>query len=264
MQYDLGFIGCGHMGGALATAAARCAGARIALSDRDGEKARTLAAALGCEAVDTRTAAAHSRYVVLGVKPQMMAELAQEIAPALVDSEKLVLVSMAAGLEMASIQRMFGAYPVIRIMPNIPCAVGAGMITYCHTMDAAPHVQQYLRLMAHAGRFDRIDEGKMDAASAVAGCGPAFASLFIEALSDGGVQCGLTREQALLYARQMLLGTAQMALENGVHPAEFKDSVCSPGGSTIAGVAQLEDGAFRGTVMRAVRAACERNRELGE
>lgn len=104
----------------------------------------------------------------------------------------------------------------------------------------------------------------MDAASAVAGCGPAFASLFIEALSDGGVQCGLTREQALLYARQMLLGTAQMALENGVHPAEFKDSVCSPGGSTIAGVAQLEDGAFRGTVMRAVRAACERNRELGE
>lgn len=265
MKYDLGFIGCGNMGGALALAASRCEGTRIALCDTHAPKAQALAEEIGATVLSAREVALMCRYVVLGVKPQMMRDLAAEIASALREREVApILVSMAAGLQICDLQAMFGKYPFIRIMPNTPCAVGAGMITYCHTMDAAPHVADYLRMMAGAGMFDLLDESKIDAASAVAGCGPAFACLFMEALADGGVQCGLTRAQALRYAGQMLLGTAKLALETGAHPGQMKDNVCSPGGSTIAGVAALEEGALRGTVMRAVREAYLRNQELGK
>ena len=158
-----------------------------------------------------------------------------------------------------------GAYPVIRIMPNTPCAVGEGVILYDKTenvSDAA--LSLFLEDMRFAGILDPLPEGLIDAGSAVAGCGPAYAAMFLEALADGGVACGLPRDKALLYASQMLLGTAKLAMETGVHPGALKDAVCSPGGSTIAGVRALEDGAFRSAVMDAVKRAHKRNQELGK
>ena len=113
-------------------------------------------------------------------------------------------------------------------------------------------------------RFYEIPEKLMDAGSAVAGCGPAFACLFAEALADGGVACGLPRDKALTYAAQMLLGTAKLILESGEHPGKLKDAVCSPGGSTIAGVRALEQGNFRGSTMDAVESAYYRTKELGK
>lgn len=124
-------------------------------------------------------------------------------------------------------------------------------------------LEEFLRLMAPAGRFAPLDESLMDAGSAVAGCGPAFASLFLEALADGGVICGLPRSAAYEYAAQMMLGTAQLYLTNREHPGAMKDAVCSPAGSTIRGVQALEEGAFRGDVIRAVCAACQTNGTLG-
>ena len=112
--------------------------------------------------------------------------------------------------------------------------------------------------------MSHLPEKLIDAGSALSGCGPAFVSLFVEALADGAVACGLTRQQAVEYACQTLVGTARMLLQTGMHPGALKDAVCSPGGSTIAGVAALEGGAFRATAMDAVLSAYDRTKELGQ
>ena len=200
------------------------------------------------------------------MKPQMMADLLAQIAPVLAArTDRFILVTMAAGLTMADIQAMAGGkYPVIRIMPNTPVAIGEGVVLYDATADVT---EDELTLFCHAlsegGLLDRLPEHLIDAGSAVAGCGPAFADLFAEALADGGVANGLPRAKAQLYAAQMLKGAAALILESGQHPGQLKDAVCSPGGSTIAGVRALEQRAFRAAVMEAVEAAWKRNRELG-
>ena len=155
------------------------------------------------------------------------------------------------------------AYPIIRIMPNTPVAVGAGMVL-CSAANGVTDAEtaQFEAVMSCAGGLDWIPENLIDAGSAVSGCGPAFAYLFIEALADGAVACGLPRAKALEYAARTVQGAAKMVLETGKHPGELKDAVCSPGGTTIAGVHALEAGAFRASAMEAVLAAYERNEEL--
>ena len=268
MAYTFGFIGTGNMGGALAKAAAAVLPVEeILLSNRTAAKAEALAAQLGCKAASVEETAKSSRYLFLGVKPHMMAGLLRDIAPVLQGREdRFILVSMAAGLTMADIQRMAGAaYPVIRIMPNTPVAVGGGVILYDATENvAAEELAEFCQGLAAGGKLDRLPEKLIDAGSAVAGCGPAFAAMFIEALADGGVACGLPRKQAMAYAAQMLMGTAKLMLETGEHPGAMKDAVCSPGGSTIAGVRALEQGGFRAAAMNAVEAAYKRTKELGK
>ena len=263
-----GFIGTGNMGGALAKAAAKSLDPKnILLANKTFAKAQALAEQLGCKAVEAETVAREAELLFLGVKPHMMADLLSDLAPILASREKpFCLVSMAAGLTMADIQRMAGAeYPVIRIMPNTPVSVGQGVILYDKTKNLPQAMlEEFLWGMDQAGLLDPLPEKLMDAASAVAGCGPAFAALFMEALADGGVACGLPRAKAMEYAAKMLLGTAVLALESGQHPGALKDAVCSPGGSTIAGVRALEQGAFRAAAMNAVEAAFHRTKELGK
>lgn len=267
MNNTFGFIGTGNMGGALASAAAKAMPAEsIFLSNRTAEKALALAEKLGCRAVSAEETA-KCAYVFLGVKPQMMAGLLSDIAPVLAArTDEFVLVSMAAGLTIADIRRMAGGdYPVIRIMPNTPVAVGCGIILYDASENvSAEALAQFCENLRFAGILDPLPEKLIDAGSAVAGCGPAFASLFMEALADGAVACGLPRDKALKYTAQMLLGTAQLALQTGEHPGRLKDAVCSPGGSTIAGVRALEQGNFRGSTMDAVESAYHRTKELGK
>ncbi len=262
----VGFIGAGNMGGALATAVARAIGGeRVVLADACTEKAAALAASIGARAADNDTVIDTCDYVFLGVKPQVMDSVLASLRESLsARKTPCVLVSMAAGLSVAALEEMAGvALPIIRIMPNTPVAVGEGMILYAHndSVDTA-QVDGFVSMLAKAGRLSAIPERLIDAASAVSGCGPAFAYLFIEALADGGVECGLTRPQAIEYAAQMLRGAAQMVLETGEHPAALKDAVCSPGGTTIAGVHALEDGGFRSLGMDAVCAAYQRTLEL--
>lgn len=262
----LGFIGVGNMGGALARAARRrLEGAQLLLANRTGAKAAALAKELGAASSDNRTVAQDADYILLGVKPQMMEALLTEIGPDLkARKSRFVLVTMAAGLTIARIQALAGgAYPVIRIMPNTPASVGEGMILYaCGEGVTEEEERVFLEAMAGAGRFSALPEGLMDAGSAVSGCGPAFADLFLEALADGGVACGLPRAQALELAAQMLLGSARLALESGQHPGALKDAVCSPGGTTIQGVRALEAAGFRSAVMEAVIAAYEKTLAL--
>ena len=267
MNNTFGFIGTGNMGGALAKAAAKAMPAEnIYLANRTAAKAEALAKELSCHAA-TAQQAAQCGYIFLGVKPQMMKDLLSELAPILsARQDSFVLVSMAAGLTMADIQSMAGGeYPVIRIMPNTPVAVGGGTVLYDATENVSDAVlAQFCQNMRCAGFLDRLPEKLIDAGTAVAGCGPAFACLFMEALADGGVACGLPREKAMRYAQQLLLGTAQLAITTGQHPGQMKDAVCSPGGSTIAGVQALEDSAFRAAAIGAVKAAFARTKELGK
>lgn len=268
MSTFFSFIGTGNMGGALARAAAqKLPVSEILLANRTTSKAQALAQELGCRVGTNVDAATEGKYIFLGVKPQMMRDMLASIAPLLQKrSDRFILVTMAAGLTMEQISTMAsGNYPVIRIMPNTPCAVGAGVVLYdsnCHVTDA--EVAEFTEALSGAGMLDHLEEHLIDAGSAVAGCGPAFACLFMEALADGGVTCGLPRAKALRYAAQMLEGTARLLLESGQHPGTMKDAVCSPGGSTIAGVRALEQGALRATVMNAVIAADQRNKELGK
>lgn len=267
MERTLGFIGTGNMGGALARAAARTVSAdKIYLSNRTPEKAQSLAAELGCKAVSTEEAA-QCAYVFLGVKPQGMKALLAQLGPVLASrQDDFVLVSMAAGICMADIRQMAGGnYPVIRIMPNTPVAVGSGIILYDATENVSPAtLDGFCRAMGWAGLLDPLPEGLMDAGTAVAGCGPAFGALFMEALEEGGVRCGLDRDKARLYALQMLVGTASLALKTGKSAGLLRQEVCSPGGSTIEGVRSLEADGFGESVARAVQASYRRNIELGK
>ena len=268
MDKKIGFIGTGNMGGALARAAAGavCPDA-IYLANKTAAKAQKLAEELGCHGADVLQVAECCDLVFLGVKPQMMADLLAQLKPVLSSRKTPVtLVSMAAGLTMEQIRTMAGGdYPVIRIMPNTPVAVGQGVILYDTTENVTEEALQcFLHAMSGAGLVDPLPEKLIDAGSAVAGCGPAFACLFLEALADGGVACGLPRAKAMEYAAQMLLGTAALAQKTGRHPGQLKDAVCSPGGSTIAGVRALEQGGFRAAAMDAVEAAYYRTRELGK
>ena len=259
-----GFIGTGNMGGALARAARkRLPGENILLANRTAAKAETLAAELGCAAVDN-AAAARADFVFLGVKPYLVAGLMEEISPVLsARTDRFVLVSMAAALTISDLrQRGCGDYPLIRIMPNTPSAIGEGVIFYtCDGVTEAER-QTFLEAMSGAGRLLPLDDHLMDAGSAVAGCGPAFVDLFLEAMADGGVACGLTRPMAMECAAQTLIGAAKLMLETGTHPGALKDAVCSPGGATIQGVRTLEQAGFRSAVMDAVIAAYEKSAQM--
>ena len=268
-KYQFGFIGTGNMGGALAAAVCRrTAPEGVVLTNRTPGKAEALADKLGCAfSADNAAVARESRFLFLGVKPQMMAGMLAGIAPVLRErTDRFVLVTMAAGLTCGQIRAMAGGdWPVVRIMPNTPAAVGQGLILFSPAPDVTPEeAGELAAALSGGGLVEPLDEGLMDAGCSVSGCGPAFVYQFIEALADGGVACGLPRDKAQRYAAQTLLGAASMVLSTGQHPGQLKDAVCSPGGSTIAGVLAAEEAGLRAAVSGAVTAAFRRNRELGK
>ena len=263
----IGFIGTGTMGSAVARAVRKGAPeAELLLANRTPAKAERLAAELGARSVDNETAARSCSLIFLGVKPQMMAGMLAQISPILAArTDRFVLASMAAGLDAGKIQEMAGGeYPVICLMPNTPVAVGAGVVEYYGLGATEAELDAFQALLAPAGLVDRIDPGQLNAASAVSGCGPAFCALFIEALADGAVACGLPRAKALAYAAQMVEGTARLMRETDSHPGVLKDGVCSPGGTTIQGVRTLEERGFRSAAMEAVIAAYDKTVSLGK
>ena len=265
--FAAGFVGCGNMGGALATAATRAEGTPpIAVYDPSGDKLRPLVALGATQAASAAALARQSKLVFLGVKPTVLGHVLEELCEGLKENPDAVLVSMAAAVSIADVRAMLARLgltrPVIRIMPNTPSAVGCGMTVYAASEDvSAEDEARFLSVMRPSGEVRRLDESRIDAAGCVSGCGPAFAYMFAEALADGGVACGLTREDAAALAAGMLSGAAEMLKVYG-HPADLKDAVCSPGGTTICGVKALEGGGFRASVMAAVQAAYDRTLEM--
>ena len=264
-MYTFGFIGTGNMGGALAKAAAKST-KNILLADHFAEKAEALAAQLGCDSADNIAVVKNCRYVFLGVKPQMMADMLSAVRDALCCRDDIILVTMAAGLSIETIRTLAGGdYKTIRIMPNTPVEVGEGEILYTPAENVSQEeLDEFLSLMKYAGKLTAIPESLMDAGCSLSGCGPAFVFKFIRALAQGGVNAGIDEVTAIELAAQTVIGAAKLLTAGPLDPATLIKNVCSPGGSTIEGVRSLDADDFEAVVARAIAASYKRNQELGK
>jgi pyrroline-5-carboxylate reductase len=202
--------------------------------------------------------------IVLAVKPQQAGNALAQLRGFVTD--KHLIVSVAAGVSTAAIaEGLTGGGRIVRVMPNTPCLIGQGASAFSAGRGATDDDCNLVdRLLGSVGRAFRVDEKLLDAVTGLSGSGPAFVYLMIEALSDGGVLAGLPRDTAMALAAQTVAGAAAMVLETGEHPGVLKDRVASPAGTTIAGLAVLEDAGVRGALVRAVEAAARRAVELGK
>ena len=261
----IAFLGAGNMGGAIARSMCRVTDPRtVWVRNRADETTAAIAAECGCNAArDAADCARDADFVFLGVKPYAVRDVLRAVAPVL--TPKQVIVSMAAGVESAALRDIVPENPIVRILPNTPCAIGKGLVLIVPCGDVEQEtVDALAELLAPCGRIGFTDEAHADAGMVIGGCTPAFTYQFIEALADGGVLAGLPRADAMSWAAQAVAGSAELVLQSGKHPGQLKDAVCSPGGSTIEGVKALEARAFRAGVIEAVEAAYEKNKKLGK
>lgn len=263
----LGLIGCGKMATALLKGvllAGVCQPEEVWASDCFFEVAEKLGQETGIRAVRTNAEVAKAcGTLLLCVKPQDVGAVLRELGPVL--QGKLV-VSIAAGVSLAALENAAGpGVRVVRVMPNTPALVHKGASAYATGGAATPMDGEIVeRLFGAVGVTAQVKEPLLDAVTGLSGSGPAYAFLMIEALADGAVLMGLPRDLALKLAAQTLAGAAEMVLVTGEHPGKLKDAVASPGGTTIAGLEALEICGVRAGLIRAVRCAAERSREMGK
>jgi pyrroline-5-carboxylate reductase len=261
----LGFIGAGSMGAAIIRgllAAGRVVPKNLLFYDPDPGRKLAMEGLKVPAAPDNAALLKSAQVVLLAVKPQIIqAVLAgiKEYAQA-----RHLIISIAAGVALATLEAALPESRLIRVMPNAPTMVGAGMAALAPGSRATEEDLALAReLFGAVGRAVVVEEKLLDAVTGLSASGPAYVAVFIEALADGGVKMGLPRPLALELAAQTVLGSARLCLEAELHPGVLKDQVTSPGGTTIAGLHALETGAFRATVISAVEAATRRARELG-
>jgi pyrroline-5-carboxylate reductase len=265
-QNRIGFVGAGNMATALLRGLLRAGvvtAAEIQIADLDAAKAQSLAKEHGVVvSPEARELARWATTLILAVKPQSMPAALAECATHF--SIDTLVISVAAGVRCDTIAAALpSGARVIRAMPNTPALVGAAATALCAGPSATAADRDLARRLFDAvGRTVVVDESHMDAVTGLSGSGPAYVMVVIEALADGGVRAGLSRETALLLATQTVLGSAQLLLMSGDHPAEWKDRVMSPGGTTSAGLEAIEAGRLRHTLGRAVQKATLRAQEL--
>ena len=265
----IGFIGTGSMAraiikGLISTGFARSGD--IFCSDVDRDSLASFAGQTGIlQSPSNQNVALDSDVLVLAVKPQHIHEVLSEIRTQLGQSKPL-LVSIVAGVSLENLETLSGkdnALSVVRVLPNVNAMIGAGVAAVCGNGAATrEQIATVLGMFNAVGLAVEIQEHDFAAYAAIAGCSPAFSFLFIDALSRGGVKNGLSKELATRIAAQAVLGSARMVLESGQHPWELIDSVCSPGGTTVAGVVAMEERAFLATVVEGVDATIRRDKEL--
>ena len=264
----LGFIGCGNMAQAMITGILTQEVVNpndLIVSNPHKEKVATLKQQFGImTTTDNKEVARESDILVLSVKPQVYPTVIKEIREEV--STEQIIVTIAAGVSMATTERQFGKETkIVRVMPNTPALVGEGMSGLCcNEYVTEEEFDQVHHIFESFGKAEKITENLMDAVVGVSGSGPAYVYMFIEAMADAGVTQGLPRKQAYTFAAQTLLGSAKMVLETGKHPGELKDAVCSPAGTTIEAVNVLEKKGMRSAVIEAVTAAAKKNHALGK
>jgi pyrroline-5-carboxylate reductase len=265
-DYKLAVIGAGKLGGILLRAYLKqelFAAKRVIATDPVADKAVALAKDLGIAATtDNRKAVRGADIVLLAVKPQVVREVLEEIKDDL--DEGTLVISVAASVPTRYIEEHLGRQvPVVRAMPNTPCAVGCGMAGICRGAHAtAEHVEIVKAMFDAVGRTVVVEEKLMDAVTGLSASGPAYAYIILESLAEAGVKVGLPRDVATLLAAQTMKGAASVVLETGDHPALLKDAVTTPAGCTIDGILELEEGKLRVTLIKAVVKATERAGEL--
>ena len=258
---NVGFIGAGNMGSALMAQMKELSQLRVYdILPQACEKAEQ-----SCNAIveeDIPSLVKHCDLVFLAVKPQFL----MEVLPTVIEhwEEGKILCSIVAGKSIEYYETAFlcktKALKVARIMPNTPALVGEAMNTLCFSKAMDKGDQQVVTdLLLTTGKVKELRESQMDAAMGIAGCSPAYVYMFIEALADAGVYGGIFRKDAIMMAAQTVLGAAKMVLETGEHPEKLKDDVCSPAGTTIKGVMALEEGGFRASIEKAVKASMSKD-----
>ncbi len=264
---NIGLIGCGKMGGALLRGVEQALGKSAltaTLSDVVPAAAEGLKKSLACKArcASPEATAAAADIVLLAVKPGDLRPLCESLAS--VKGSRLYL-SIAAGVSLADLESWLGSNArVIRAMPNTPALIGAGAAAFAAGRRATAKDRALAtKILGSVGTADEVSEKLLDAVTGLSGSGPAYVFTVIEALADGGVLMGLPRAAALRLAAQTVAGAARLVLESGRHPAALRDEVTSPGGTTIAGLEQLEAHGLRHALIQAVRKATERSRDLG-
>ena len=260
-MYQFGFIGMGNMGSAMLKGCLSVFPAStLAFSRKDAVKGKALSLETGAVWIDSnRACAEQSRYIILAVKPQFYDGVLKEIQPVLDDSR--IIISLAPSYTIADLKQSLGASArIIRAMPNTPAMVGEGMtgLSWSEDVFSDTERQELMQFFSSFGKTETVPENLMDAVTAASGSSPAYVYMFIEALADSAVKYGLPRDTAYRMAAQTVLGSAKMVLETGEHPGALKDKVCSPGGTTIAAVAALEEHGFRSAVIKAGDACYEK------
>ena len=263
----IGFIGGGAMAEALISGLIKCSHiqpGQITVNDINSSRLKYLQTTFGINiSTDGQEVATKADLLFLTVKPQVMNEVLDVVAPVI--SKSTVVVSVAAGITIASLQGKMPGVPIVRVMPNTPVAVSEGMSAIALGKYASKKVEEIITfIFSSVGKAVTVDENSMDAVTGLSGSGPAYAFLLIDALTDAGVRVGFSRRTAVLLAAQTLLGAAKMVLETGEHPAKLRDMVTSPGGTAITGIHMLEQRSVRAAMIDAVVAATNRSREMGQ
>lgn len=275
MKNTFAFIGAGNMGGAIIEAVCRFTEPEnVTVFDRAAEKTKELSAKTGCRiAANAEEAVKHAHFVFLCVKPNVLSEALRGLLPVLEEcasrGDEKVIVSIAAGVTTNAVTAVLAeaglSLPVVRLMPNTPVAVGKGLTLMSPVKNVLEEdIAMLQAALSPGGEVSLIDEMYIDPSTPIFSSSPAYVYMFIEALADGGVMAGVPRDKAQRFAAQAVLGAAAMVLETGKHPGELKDAVCSPGGSTIVGVEELEKSGFRAAVASAVYEAYKKTTMLGK
>ena len=237
----------------------------LLISDPSENRRNFLSTTYGIKTVnDNQVVVQQADVILLAVKPQILPAVVQQLKGTL-STVRPLLLSILAGVSLQQLSELFVGWPIIRAMPNTPATVGAG-VTALAPGDGISDEQltQAKQIFASVGNVIEVPESLMDAVTALSGSGPGYIALVIEALADGGVANGLPRAIAMELAIQTVKGTAELLQQSGMHPGVLKDRVTSPGGTTIAGIAQLEASGLRSALIEAERSACRRSKELGQ
>ena len=267
IERKVGFIGAGRMAEALARGVLRAGVASaqdLYASDPSAQRRLLFSGEIGVRMLaGNAEVMGAAGVIVLAVKPQIVPAVVEEIAPAVTPAH--LIVSIAPGITLAWLEEKLCTDRLVRVMPNTPALVGEGAAAFCRgpgTDDSdAALVEQ---MLSAVGICVEVEEKLMDAVTGLSGSGPAYVYLAIEALSDGGVKMGLSRQVAMRLAAQTVMGAARMVLETGRHPGELKEQVTTPGGTTIEGLRALENAGVRKAFMDAVEAAALKSKQLGE
>lgn len=268
MNAKIGFIGSGNMGSAIIGGiikAGLVTPQNIIASDIMPDTLKALEETFGIQTTtDNLKIAMMSDILFLAVKPNIYEGIIKEIKDSV--KENVIIVAIAAGQTIQTIETLFGkAIKVVRVMPNTPALVGEGMAAICpNPLNSKDDVRHIVDIFSSIGKAEVVAESLMDVVTGISGSSPAYGYLFIEAMADAAVSEGMPRNQAYQFSAQALLGAAKMVLETGHHPGALKDQVCSPGGTTIAAVNELEKQGFRNAVISAVKACIHKSRDMSQ
>ncbi len=257
----LGFIGAGNMGFAMLKGASNVFDKeQLTYTDIDKKRLEQVKAETGISFVEGNKELIEScEYIVLAVKPQYLDPVLDEIR-AILTKDK-VIIAIAPGIAISHYKEKLGNIKIVRAMPNTPALVKEGMSGVCFSEDVFEENEKKVisDFFGSFGKFEIVSENLMDAVVCASGSSPAYVYMFIEALADSAVKYGIPRDKAYVFAAQTVLGSAKMVLETGKHPGELKDQVCSPAGTTIAAVAELEESGFRSAIIKAADRCYEKS-----